>query len=206
MSVMINLLPWREERRQRQTRRFHILLVAMLVLGTALGFVVARLYQAELETQRERNRYITAQIQELEADISEVRGYEEDAVELSNQLELFQTLQNERIKTVRVFNEIAQSVANGVIYQRLSRSGDTLSATAEAGSDRQVSEQLRRIEQMPGLGVAQFTELESDSDSARRVFRFEVKQQSVASDDDGTADGDADGDAEGSDQERDNEA
>ncbi|MYL23349.1 fimbrial assembly protein [Halomonas alkaliantarctica] len=202
MSVMINLLPWREERRQRQTRRFHILLVAMLVLGTALGFVVARLYQAELEAQRERNRYITAQIQELEADISEVRGYEEDAVELSNQLELFQKLQNERIKTVRVFNEIAQSVANGVIYQRLSRSGDTLSATAEAGSDRQVSEQLRRIEQMPGLGVAQFTELESDSDSARRVFRFEVKQQSVASDDDVTADGDA----EGSDQERDNEA
>jgi type IV pilus assembly protein PilN len=186
---MINLLPWREERRQKQTRRFHLLLVAMLVLGTALGFLVARLYQAELEAQRERNRFITAQTRQLEAEISDVRGYEEEAIELSDQLELFQTLQNERAKTVRVFNEIAQSVANGVIYQRLSRRGDTLSATAEAGSDRQVSEQLRRIEQMPGFGVPTFTEVESDSDSARRVFRFEVNQQSV------TAKGDEDVDS-----------
>ncbi|NYS61602.1 PilN domain-containing protein [Vreelandella salicampi] len=188
MSVMINLLPWREEKRQRQTRRFHLLLVAMLVLGTALGFLVARLYQAELEAQRERNHYITEQSRQLEANISEVRGYEEDAAELSDQLALFQTLQNERVKTVRVFNEIAQSVASGVIYQRLSRRGDTLSATAEAGSDRQVSEQLRRIEKMPGLGVPQFTEVESDSDSARRIFRFEVNQQSVTPKDDETAD------------------
>lgn len=188
MSVMINLLPWREEKRQRQTRRFHLLLVAMLVLGTALGFLAAQLYQAELEAQRERNRYITEQTRQLEADIREVRGYEEDATELSDQLVLFQTLQNERVKTVRVFNEIAQSVANGVIYQRLSRRGDTLSATAEAGSDRQVSEQLRRIEQMPGLGVPTFTEVESDRDSARRVFRFDVNQQSVTSNGDETID------------------
>lgn len=188
MSVMINLLPWREEKRQRQTRRFHLLLVAMLVLGTAMGFLVARLYQAELEAQRERNHYITEQSRQLEANIREVRGYEEDAAELSDQLALFQTLQNERVKTVRVFNEIARSVVNGVIYQRLSRNGDTLSAMAGAGSDRQVSEQLRRIEKMPGLGVPRFTEVESDSDSARRIFRFEVNQQSVTPKDDEAAD------------------
>ncbi|MDR5899198.1 PilN domain-containing protein [Halomonas vilamensis] len=196
MSAMINLLPWREEKRQRQTRRFHLLLVAMLVLGTALGFLVARFYQAELEAQRERNRYITEQTRQLEADIREVRNYEEDATELSDQLALFQTLQQERVKTVRVFNEIAQSVANGVIYQSLSRSGDTLSATAEAGSERQVSEQLRHIEQMPGLGVPTFTEVESDSDSARRVFRFEVKQQSVAPQPDETANSTVNGNQE----------
>lgn len=178
MSVMINLLPWREVKRERQTRRFYVLLVAMLVLGTGLSALLAQYYQAELEAQRERNRYITTQTRQLEADIRALRGYQDDASALSDQLALFQTLQKERVQTVHLFNGVTQSLADGVVYRRLARSGDTLSATADAGSNRQASEQLRRIEQMPGLGVPVLAEIRSEG--ARQVFRFDVQQQDVA--------------------------
>lgn len=58
MSLTINLLAWREARRERRTRRFQLLLLAMLMVGSGLGFGVARYYQAELGAQSQRNDYI----------------------------------------------------------------------------------------------------------------------------------------------------
>ena len=71
---------------------------------------------------------------------------------------------------------MAESVANGVIYQRLAKNGNTVSVTAVAGSERQVSEQLRRIADLPGLAVPSLSAVESEQNGSGRVFRFEVEQ------------------------------
>ena len=59
MSININLLPWREARREKRTRRFYGVVVLMLIAGVALGLGVAQLYQQKLAAQQQRNAYIT---------------------------------------------------------------------------------------------------------------------------------------------------
>ncbi|MDN6180637.1 MAG: fimbrial assembly protein [Halomonas subglaciescola] len=176
MSVTINLLPWRDVRRERRTRHLHLLMVVMLIIGTGLGFGMVRYYQVAMDAQEKRNQYIRQETAQLDSEILDVRTYEKQVEQLNEQLALFKALQNERLQTVRLFNAVAESVAQGVVYQRLARSGEDVSVTARAGSDRQISEQLRRIAQMAGLGVPRFSEVESESDTVRQ-FRFMVKQQ-----------------------------
>lgn len=176
MSVDINLLPWRQARRERRTRRMQLWLAGMVIAGTALGFGVAQYYQVALQSQQARNRYITQQTRQLERAIEDVERYERQVEQFNEQLALFTSLQGERLQTLRLFNAVAKSVAQGVVYKRLERSGSQVSVTARAGSDRQISEQLRRIAQLPTFGVPQFSEVESESDTVRQ-FRFRVEQQ-----------------------------
>lgn len=176
MSIMINLLPWREVRREKLTRRFYTFLVLALLLGAAMGGAIALYYDAETEAQQQRNAFIGQQISQLDADIRRVSEFKADAAELSDRLASFQNLQNARATTVAVFNDISASMADGVIYQRLSRTNQRLNITAEAGTDRQVSEQLRRIADAQRLGTPSLSEVEREADSSRRLFRFEVRQ------------------------------
>ncbi|ATH77881.1 MULTISPECIES: PilN domain-containing protein [Halomonadaceae] len=176
MSITINLLPWREARRQRRTRRFAQLVILMLLLGVGLGLGASQLYQQKLAAQQQRNAYITQQLERLNSEIADVQRYQASVARLGEQLTLFQTLQGERASTVKLFNDIAASVVDGVVYQRLARSGDRVSISAMAGNERQVSEQLRQIADMPGLGVPLLSEVASGQDGTSRVFQFEVVQ------------------------------
>ena len=183
MSVMINLLPWRDARREQLTRRFYVRLAAVLVLAAVVGSLAAFYYDAELKAQQQRNDFIRQQVLQLDDNIRRVREFKADAEALSERLASFQNLQNARGATVLVFNNLSASMVDGVVYQRLSRNADLISATAEAGTDRQVSEQLRQIAQMPGLEVPVLSEVEREASSTRRVFRFDVRQTLLAAPD-----------------------
>ncbi|MDQ7727975.1 PilN domain-containing protein [Halomonas sp. SpR8] len=176
----INLLPWREAQRERQTRQFFAVVVAMLLLGVVLGLLISQLYQLKLAAQQQRNATISDHIERLDADIASVSRYASDIGRLGEQIAVFQALQAERTQTVQLFNDVAQSVANGVIYQRLAKINDSVSVTAVASSERQVAEQLRRIAALPGLGVPSLSAVESENNGAGRVFRFNVEQTAAA--------------------------
>tara|TARA_R110000751_G_scaffold216813_3_gene319952 strand:+ start:169 stop:786 length:618 start_codon:yes stop_codon:yes gene_type:complete len=180
MSMNINLLPWREAQRERNTRKFYVVVAGMLILGVALGLLISHYYQLKLAAQQQRNAYVSNHIERLNADIAGVSRYASDAARLGEQIAVFQALQSEQADTVQLFNDVANSVANGVIYQRLAKNGDQVSVTAVAGSERQVSEQLRRIAALPGMGVPSLSAVESEQNGAGRVFRFDVEQTTVA--------------------------
>lgn len=200
MSLMINLLPWRDARRERRARQFYLLLLGMLLVGGALGLGAAHYYQVRLEAQQQRNAHIRQQTQRLEEDISRVHEYRDRVDQLNQQLSLFRSLRDERVQTVRLFNAIAGSVESGVIYRQIAREGNTVRVTARAGTDRQVSAQLRRIGETPALEEPEFSRVESateDEVSGRR-FRFVVEQSQLKSTGDAVSEdseGDADGDA-----------
>lgn len=176
MSITINLLPWREAQREQRTRKFYAIVAGMLVFGVALGLMISQYYQLKLAAQEQRNAYVSDQIEQLNADIDGVSRYASDAERLGEQIAVFQALKAEQTNTVQLFNDVANSVANGVIYQRLAKSGNSVSVTAVAGSERQVSEQLRRIAALPGLGVPSLSAVENDQNGTGRLFRFDVNQ------------------------------
>lgn len=180
MSITINLLPWREAQREQRTRKFYAVVAGMMVLGVVLGLLISHYYQLKLAAQEQRNVYVLDHIERLDADIDGVSRYASDAESLGEQIAVFQALKAEQTDTVQLFNDIANSVANGVVYQRLAKSDNSVSVTAVAGSERQVSEQLRRIEALPSLGVPSLSAVESEQNGAGRVFRFDVEQTTPA--------------------------
>ncbi|CAM3995777.1 PilN domain-containing protein [Vreelandella rituensis] len=194
MSVDINLLGWREARRETRTRHFHLLVGLMVMLGTVIGFGVAQGYQMALDTQQERNSHISRQVSQLEADIRAIQDYESDLNRLGEQITVFQELQSGRTQVVQVFNSLAESLVDGVYYTRQERVGQTLNVTGLSTSNRQVSDQLRSLADAPAFDVPRLSEVESESGGAGRRFRLSVILKAPASlveTEDGNAENDA---------------
>ena len=72
----INLLPWREEHRQKRQRDFLISLAAAFVAGVAAIALINLSYSNRIDHQRDRNQKIEAEIVKLQLAITEIDGLE----------------------------------------------------------------------------------------------------------------------------------
>ena len=68
----INLLPWREELRERKNKEFITLVIGILLLGLALAFAVWTFFNNELSEQRIANDGIIAENAKLDAQLAEI--------------------------------------------------------------------------------------------------------------------------------------
>ncbi|MBB3190786.1 PilN domain-containing protein [Halomonas cerina] len=178
MTIDINLLPWREARRARRSRRFHVALVLMALIGLGGGYGMTRYYEQQLTAQQARHALIRDRMAELDRNIELLGQYEAQVVSLRAQLEVFQRLQTGRPQTVHVFNALVASLQEGVHYVGLDRQGDRLRLEGRAERNRQVSDQLRALEASPVFDVPVLSEVES-SDAMRR-FTLTVSQHMPA--------------------------
>ena len=63
--AQINLLPWREERRQELKKQFLVTLALVVALGAGLVLLGDRIVNSQIENQNARNAYLTENIKEI---------------------------------------------------------------------------------------------------------------------------------------------
>src|SRR5690625_3512717 len=135
----INLLPWREERRQEQKREFLVLLGGMAVLGLAVVLVVSQIYASRIDQQRGRNQYLQGHIDELNRQVREIADLERQRRELVDRMKVIQELQGNRPVIVRLFDELVRTLPDGVYYESLQRSRDRVDVQGAAESYTRVT-------------------------------------------------------------------
>jgi len=178
MSIEINLLPWREELRERRSRRFYLALALMALLGVGGGLGVARYLEAEVTAQQQRNAHVRDAMDALDRDIRSIDEAEANRDRLVEQLDVFGELQQGRSETVAVFRDLTRSLVEGVHYTELERQGALLHLSGLAETNRQVSDQLRALAAMASLAEPVLSEVES-TDAALRRFELSVLQRSA---------------------------
>lgn len=168
MTIEINLLAWREARREQRSKRFQLILGLSALVGVGAGWLVSSLYQQQLDVQLQRNGYVETQSQQLDRDITTLREFRETREQMLTQIALIRELQFSRPQTVRVFNQLATSLEDGVYYTRVSREGERLRLAGLAESNRQVSDQMRALATREVLGVPTLAEVEANDAGLRR--------------------------------------
>ncbi|RDB44794.1 fimbrial assembly protein [Halomonas sp. DQ26W] len=184
MTIEINLLAWREQQRERRSRRFFMAMAMVAVLGMVGGLGMTYHYQEALSAQEQRNAHIREKMQHLEDDIRSISEYEAIRERMIGQIEVFSDLQLGRSQTVHVFRDLATSLVDGVHYTELSRQESRLRLSGRAESNHQVSDQLRGLSAAASLSEPVLSEVEADG-GARRRFSLSVVQltgQPVGSD------------------------
>lgn len=176
MTIEINLLPWREELRERRSRRFLGTLALVALIGMGTGWGAAQWYQHSLELQRQRIAHIEARTQRLDSDIQAILDYQALREQMLTQIELIRELQFSRPQTVRVFDQLAGSLEPGVYYTRLSRQADWLSLTGFAETNRQVSDQMRALAAAKAFAIPVLSEVQVGEDGNRRRFAMSVEE------------------------------
>jgi len=174
MTVRINLLPHREERRKRGRQHFYILAGGTALVG-ALVVAFMHLYAAGLiETQEDRNRFLKGEIAKLEKEIAEINSLRDQIQALLARKNIIETLQAERAQTVNLLNQLVKQVPEGVYLKNIQQRGLRVDLVGYAQSNARVSTLMRNIDTSPDLEKAELIEVKAASVDKRRVSEFNM--------------------------------
>ena len=144
--AQINLLPWREERRQELKKQFLVSLALVLALGVGLILLADRIVNGQIDYQNARNQYLTENIKILDKQVAEIRELQKRRNQLLDRMRVIQELQGNRPIIVRVLDQLVRTVPDGVFYTNLSTKGTTISISGTAESNNRVSSLMRRLD------------------------------------------------------------
>lgn len=170
----INLLPWREELRAERQRNF----ISSLALSVALAVLVLvlgdRIIEVSLNAQETRNRYLTENIAAVDSKVAEIRDLRSQRQLLLERMRVIQELQGNRPIIVRVLDELVRTVPDGVYYQNLSASDDTLYIQGIAESNNRVSSLMRRLDASDWLEDPSLDGVTADDELGQSAMNFSL--------------------------------
>lgn len=173
----INLLPWREERRQQLKKEFLTTLVFVLLMGGIAVFLGNMFYQNKIAAQESRNQYIQRHITELDKQIAEIKDLNERREELLTRMEVIQNLQGNRPVIVRLFDEVVRTLPDGVFYQSLELAKTSLSMKGIAESNNRISSLMRRTDNSDWLTSPNLTSVKGDKKFGDQASEFSMSAQ-----------------------------
>lgn len=142
----INLLPWREERRQEQKKEFLITTALVALLSAGLVLLGDRVVNGQIEYQKARNNYLTENIRELDKKVAEIRELQKRRNQLIERMRVIQELQGNRPIIVRIMDQIVRTIPDGVFYSNLSSKNRKITINGIAESNNRVSSLMRRLD------------------------------------------------------------
>jgi type IV pilus assembly protein PilN len=144
--AQINLLPWREERRQELKKDFLITVGLVLALAVGLVLLADRVVDNQIQNQKARNQYLADNIKILDEQVAEIRELQKKRNQLLDRMRVIQELQGNRPIIVRVLDQLVRTVPDGVFYTNLQTKDKTISIRGVAESNNRVSSLMRRLE------------------------------------------------------------
>lgn len=182
MTTRLNLLPWREMRRKEQDRQ---LLTVAAGAWMLMGLIVlyAFLHVSALnDNQSKRNEFLQQEIARVDNEIKEIADLKKQREALIARMNVIYQLQADRIQVVRVFDELARKLPEGVYLTTFRYAGSDISLQGVAQSNARVSAFMRNLSGSdwfadPELEVINVKEKEKGGD---RVSEFSLKVKQVA--------------------------
>ncbi len=131
----INLLPWREARRQQIQKQFLVVLGGVVVLAVLMVMLAMSIVNGAISNQEGRNNYLQGHIRTINKEVAEIQDLETRRQQLLDRMNIIQSLQGTRPLIVRVFDEMVRTLPDGLFFTSVVRSGDRIDVEGIAESN-----------------------------------------------------------------------
>ncbi|QYN02012.1 PilN domain-containing protein [Pseudomonas protegens] len=175
----INLLPWREASRELRRRRFLQMLAMMVVLGGGVILLADAYISRVIERQHLRNQYLGQATARLDEQIASIQGLKAQRQQLLERMGIIEELQGSRSNSVRIFQQLARSLPDGVYFTEVDLQGQNLGISGAAESNNRVSDLMRNLQAAEGFAAPSLTEVKNAMDAQQglnNLFRLNVGQ------------------------------
>lgn len=174
MAVKINLLDWRTEASNLRKQQF----AAMMFAGAAVaaGGVGAVWYGVTnaVDFQRQRNDFLRGQIAEMEKKIKEIEDLEKVKANLLARMKVIEELQASRSAMVHFFDEILNTLPEGVYIKSLKQAGAAVTIDGVAESNGRVSAYMKNIESSHWFAEPRLVVINTKDVNRRRQSEFQL--------------------------------
>lgn len=163
----INLLPWREEQRQEQTRQFATVTALSMALTGALIFLVHVTFANQIDHQKYRNRILQDEIKTLDASLKQIETLEDTKEQLLARMDVIQSLQQRRPQIVHLFDDFVRTVPEGIYLTSIKQEADRLTIKGVAESNGRVSAYMRNIDASDWMATPKLNVIETKKGTLR---------------------------------------
>ncbi|HEC15021.1 MAG TPA: pilus assembly protein PilN [Sedimenticola sp.] len=175
----INLLPWRETLRKKRQREFGVAVGGMLIITLLLLFLSHLHIAGMISNQNKRNSFLEKEIATVEEKILEIKNLESTKAKLLARMEVIQELQSSRPGVVHLFQELVETVPEGVYLTQVAQSGKNIQIEGRAQSNARVSAYMRNIEASEWLGAPKLLVIETKDKTGTGLSHFRMSAQQI---------------------------
>jgi type IV pilus assembly protein PilN len=172
--IRINLLPHREIKRKQQQKHFFVGVGIFAVIGVLAWYAGHLWLEDELNTQNVRNKYLEAEIANIDKQIEEIKKLKEQTAALLQRKKVVESLQANRAETVYLLDQLVRQMPDGVYLKAVSQKGDRVSISGFAQSNARVSTFMRNLEASPYLEKPRLVEIKAITDKSSRTSEFSL--------------------------------
>jgi type IV pilus assembly protein PilN len=175
----INLLPWRAELRQQRKKEFFVALLGAAIIGAAVVYGSKLMVDGWISNQMSRNDILKKEIADLDKQIEEIKGLENQRERLIARMKVIGELQRSRPEVVHLFDELVKAIPEGVHLTEIKQNGSRIELQGMAQSSTRVSTLMRNIDASdwlsdPGLDVVQTVASGPEHQSQFKLFAQQV--------------------------------
>jgi type IV pilus assembly protein PilN len=166
----INLLPWRAELRKRRQKEFLIGIGAAVGAGVVIMLLAHFTVSTMIDAQQRRNELLKAEIAELDKQIAEILVLEEQKARMIARMEVIEKLQKSRPEVVKLFDDVVETLPEGVYLTTLKQNQRKLEFAGVAQSSTRVSSFMRNIDGSEVLAKPELKVIETSAPGAGASF------------------------------------
>ena len=179
--ILINLLPYREERRKRRKAAFFAGLGVAALAGAGVVGAVFLLLQLLTTEQQAHNQYIQSEISRLEAQIKDIADLKTEIESLKSRQRAVEDLQTDRNTPVQLLNDLARLTPEGIYLTSIRQDNKVVTISGIAQTNERVSELLRNVSrssewlEKPDLIEVKLASVTANTRDQRRLLDFQLK-------------------------------
>ena len=171
----INLLPWRETRKQEREKRFYISMGLAAVITLSIGFGVHIEMEKRSDFQNQRNQFLLQQVAVLDKQISDIKTLELEKTRLLNRMNVIQQLQKSRPEIVHLFEELVLTIPEGAQILKISQNGINITIEGVAESNSRISSFMRNMDKSDWLTDPELIVIEANKKEFPNASWFSLK-------------------------------
>lgn len=175
----INLLDWRAARRERRRQEF----ITRFGLGVLTALSILALAWMSMNNaianQQGRNEYLKQQIAEIDQKIKEIEELEKVKQNLLARMRVIEQLQSSRSATVHFFDELVNTLPDGIMLTSIKQTGDTVQIEGVAESNGRISTYIKNLEASPWFNNPRLVVIKTSEKNKQREGAFTLQVQNL---------------------------
>lgn len=175
MSIHINLLDWRQARRERRKQEFIASMGLALVVAAAVVGGSYLVVDGELQYQQSRNEFLNAQIREMDQKIKEIQELERVRANLIARMRVIEELQASRTASVHFFDELVNTLPEGVYLTGFKQTGQQVVLDGVAESNGRISTYMKNLDASAWFADPRLVVIKTNEANRTRRGQFQLR-------------------------------
>ena len=114
-----------------------------------------------IESQEKRNRFLVAEIGELDKQIDEIKKLKEQTQAMLDRKKVVEALQTNRTEAVRLLDQLVRQLPDGLYLKSVKQNNETVNVTGYTTSNARVSTLMRNFDASPWLEEPKLVEIKA---------------------------------------------